>query len=97
MLLNTQTVNAYRDILSDPKKQGLHFKPMADYFQESDIVTAKHTLFEKLIEVIKVPLPKVIFYILIDEAHNSRIGKDAEGNLGYALSFVNEEIPAQVQ
>ena len=56
-------------------------------FEKSDKVTAKHILFDQLIEVIKVPLPKVIFYILMDEMFGFGNYKDENGFLGYSLKI----------
>ncbi|MCX6216520.1 hypothetical protein [Spirosoma sp.] len=66
----------------------MDFKPIQECFQPSDKVTAKHLLFEQLISLIKVPLPKVIFYILMDEMYGDTIGKSEDGCAGYALSVV---------
>lgn len=87
MELNTQAIDAYKQILSNPSQHGFSFKPLKECFEVSDKVTAKHILFEQLIEVIKVPLPKVIFYILMDEMYGFGNGKDEKGNLGYSLKI----------
>lgn len=87
MELSPQAVDAYKQILFDPSKHGFAFKPVQEYFEQTDKVTAKHILFEQLIAVIKVPLPKVIFYILMDGMYSSTIGKDENGCLGYALKL----------
>jgi len=88
MVLSTEAVNAYKEILSNPVAHGFSFKPLNECFETSDKVTAKHILFQQFIEQIKKPLPKVIFYILMDEMYSSTIGKDEQGNLGYALTLV---------
>lgn len=87
MELNPQVIDAYKQILSNPSEHGFDFKPIKDCFEKSEKVTAKHILFNQFIEYIKKPLPKLIFYILMDEIFGVCNGKDESGNLGYHLQF----------
>ena len=89
MELTPQAIGAYKELLSNPSKHGFSFKPLKDYFEESETVTAKHILFDQLLLSIRVPLPKVVFYILMDEMYGGTIGKDESGYVGYHLKFVD--------
>lgn len=59
------------------------------YFIRSGKFTPKHLLFQKFIEGTKWKgLPKVIFYILMDDLYPRSIGKAECGNLGYSLDLI---------
>jgi len=59
------------------------------YFQPSDICIPKHELFKQFIEGTKWKgLPKIIFYILMDDIFASAISKAPCGNLGYSLELI---------
>jgi len=86
MELSTRSVAAYRAILEDPKKFGFPFRPIQEMFDQSEEVTASHLLFQAFQE--EVPgLPKLMFYIILEEIYGGPNGKDKNGNLGYHLSF----------
>jgi hypothetical protein len=56
------------------------------YFQKSETATAKHILFKEFTEGTKWKgLPKIIFYILMDELYGQ--AKAADGNLGYLVTL----------
>jgi hypothetical protein len=84
MELNKQTIDAYRELLTNPEKHGLPFKALAECFKASDKITAKHIIYGQFINYLKKPLPKVIFYIIMDELFGCD-GKDEKGDLGYKL------------
>ena len=88
MILNKETVDAYETILNNPSEYGLPIKPITEWFEECEEVTAKHELFEQLVNAIQRPMPKVIFYILMDKMYPSRIGNDSKGCAGYGLRLV---------
>lgn len=53
-------------------------------------VTANHILYQQFIEGTKWKgLPKVIFYIIIEQEFGSAMGKDEKGLLGYKLQLIN--------
>lgn len=87
LTLSNETIDAYKTILSNPLEHGFSFKPLKECFEKSEKVTAKHILFEQLIELIKVPLPKIIFYIIMDEMFGFGNDKDENGFLGYSLKI----------
>lgn len=87
MDLNSESVNAYKTILSDPAKYEFDFKPIHECFEKSDRVTAKHILAKEYMDYIQKPIAKVFVYIIMDEIFGLCDGKDDHGNLGYHLKF----------
>ncbi len=86
MELTTYSVAACRALLEKPDKFGLSFRPIHLCFDESEEVTANHILFRAFHD--EVPqLPKIFFYIIMEEIYGPPNGKDAAGNLGYHLTF----------
>jgi len=58
------------------------------YFLPSETCIPKHLLFKEFTEGTKWErLPKIIFYILMDELSETSIGKAANGDLGYFLEL----------
>lgn len=87
MELNKQQIDAYKELLSNPKKHGLEFKGLNECFNKCEKITAKHKLYKQYIDYLKKPLPKVIFYIIIDEMFFNCVGKDDNGDLGYSIEL----------
>lgn len=86
--LSEGTVSAFRTILRDPSKYGFKFNPIQECFERSEKPTAKHILYQQYIKLIKNSgLPKIFFYIIMDELYASIEGKDEAGNLGYYLKI----------
>lgn len=85
MILNEQTVSEYRNLLANPKENGLPFPSFREIFLPSDEAIAKHIVFEKYQKIINRNIPKLIFYILLDEIFPQK--NDSSGCLGYCLSF----------
>ena len=88
-------VAAYKELLINPEKNGFDFRPITECFRESETVTPKHELFNVYIEYLQKPLPKAMFYIIMDELYGHLTGRaiNAEGepgNLGYKLEFIKE-------
>lgn len=88
MILNQETIDAYTELLMNPNKHGLNFKALNKCFENSDKVTAKHILYEQYIQYLKKPLPKALFYIIMDKLYPSQ-GKDEHGYFGYYLRLIN--------
>lgn len=89
MVLSPATVNAYKELLTNPQNNGLSFKPLNECFEETKEVIPKHILFEAFLNYLQKPLPKVIFYIIMDELYPHLIGKDENTNdLGYRLKLI---------
>lgn len=90
MELNPQVIDAYKQILLEPSKYGFDFTPLKECFEKSEVVTAKHILFQQYGEYIDKPLPKVIFYIIMDEVFGFCNSKDEKGDLGYNLKLTSQ-------
>lgn len=87
MNLTPETVSAYRDILANPTKHNLPFPSFRDLFLPSDYAIAKHIAHDKYEKIIDRNIPKVIFYILLDEIFPQK--KDSAGNLGWCFKFAD--------
>lgn len=67
----------------------IQFKPLHECFEEIEEVTPKHLLFEDFANYLQKPLPKVIFYIIMDELYSHLIDKDEKTkDLGYRLKLI---------
>lgn len=91
MNLTPQTIAVYQELITNPVKYGFEFTPITDFFEKSDIITAKHVLAESYILHVRERLPKLILYIIMDNIYGQCNGKDAKGNLGYYLAVYNQE------
>lgn len=59
---------------------------IAQYIEPADKVTANHILFKHFQERTKwKQVPKIIFYILMQEQYGPPYEKDIKGDLGYRL------------
>jgi hypothetical protein len=85
LTLSPEAVNAYKTILQDPVAYKMDFKPLGEVLVKSDKITAQHILFNEFAAYIKRPLPKVIFYIILNEIYGMTQGNDENGNAGYYL------------
>lgn len=83
--LNAETVALYKQMLTQPEKFQQTYKPLKDCFAASETATAKHELFAQYSDYIKKPLPKVMFYIIMDELYP--VGKASNGCSGYFLKL----------
>lgn len=86
-----ETINAYKELITNPQKHGLDITPITDFFIESTVVIPKHLLAKAYIEHINKPLPKVILYIIMDEIYGCCREKDDNGDLGYKLIVNNKQ------
>jgi hypothetical protein len=85
--LTPQVVDAYRELITNPAKNGLELDAITDCFHVDSRVTAKHVLAETYIKHINKPMPKLILYIIMDELYGKYIGKGEDGHAGYRLMF----------
>ena len=95
LILCPESIDAYKTLLTHPADHGLTFRPLAECFRESDTVTPKHELYATFINYLQKPLPKVMFYIIMDELYSSLIDVEklpdgTNGNLGYKLAFIED-------
>jgi len=90
MILSKEAVDAYKELLTNPKKNNLPIEPITDVIVKSETVTGQHNLFKDFISYLhlnlpKADLPKVIFYILLEEIFGPCTRKDETGCAGYHL------------
>lgn len=65
------------------------------YFDPSETAIAKHIVFKEFTEITKwKSLPKIIFYILMDELYT--VGKAPDGNLGYKVILKQNGNPSVI-
>jgi hypothetical protein len=87
LVLNEQSVAAYKELLQNPGGHGLPFRPIKECFKPADVATPKDVLFNDF--VTEVPsCPKVIFYIIMDELYTNEIANAPDGKSGYKLQFI---------
>lgn len=85
MELNAASVDAFTKLISNPKEYGFDFKPFKECFEESNTCTALHILYQNYIDYIQKPLPKVFFYIIMENTFGHPNGNDKNGNAGYFM------------
>jgi hypothetical protein len=62
---------------------------LSAYYRKCDTVTAQHILFKNFTEGTKWGgLPKLIFYILLNDTFGMPRLKDANGDLGYGIELM---------
>lgn len=83
--LTPEAVDAYTKILVSPADYGMPFKPIGEILIESDVAIPAHILFKEFIDVIQKPLPKVMFYIIMDNLFAHTRSKAPNGDMGYKL------------
>lgn len=95
MELNKATINQYKDFLENPQKYDCNYKPIKECFAPSKYVTPQDKLYELYIAHIDKPLPKAVFYIIMQELYDEYRGKapydektKKGGEFGYALNVV---------
>lgn len=87
MVLNEESVNAYRTIAENPAEYKLTCPALKDCFESTEIATAKHILFDQYLELTKLDFPKLIFYIIMKDIYP--VGKSPDGSLGYMVKIKN--------
>lgn len=85
MELTSEAIDAYKTIMENPSQYGFSFRPLVDCFVGSDDATPKHILFNEYLAYIQKPLPKVIFYIIMDQLYPQ--AKAPTGEFGYRIKF----------
>lgn len=92
MILSEETVALFTDWLTNPAAHNSKLPALADCFITSETGTPKHILYTEYLKYIdRVPehLPKVFFYIIMDNLY-SQI-KCQSGELGYPLIIKETE------
>ena len=90
MNLTPKAVDAYKQLVTNPAEHGFFdYKPLAECFEESEEVTPKHIRFDSYVTYLSRPLPKILFYIIMDEIYGNLIAKDENtGDLGYKVKLI---------
>lgn len=65
--MTQETVNLYKDFLLNPEKYKCTYKPLSECFEKSDKYIPQDKLFDDYITYIKKPLPKFMFYIIMED------------------------------
>ncbi len=92
LILNPESVAAYKTLMTEPTKHGLDIPPLCECFKEAEEATARHILFDEYIKKVNKPVPKVMFYIIMDEIYRNQIAKAPDGNMGWKLKItINAE------
>lgn len=85
--MNNHDIEAFVTILLDPiPYPELNMRKFEDYWHGSETVVPQHELAAKYMQLNKA-IPKLVVYILFKRVFGNPI-KAANGQLGYALSFV---------
>lgn len=89
--LTPSVIAKFTDFLVNPEKNNCTYKPLKECFVEGDHYEPQHLLYQQYVDYIKKPLPKVIFYIIMQEQFPEYYGKDdrpgMRGDLGYKLKL----------
>ena len=94
--LTPDVIAQYKDFLVNPAKYKCDYKPLHDCFVEGDHYAPQNHLYEQYIDYIQKPLPKVIFYIIMQEEFSEYGGCDMitekdgsrhNGDFGYKLKL----------
>jgi hypothetical protein len=88
--LSSETVDAYKELMISPKTHGLEMPSLSECFEEADTATANHILFDEYIKRVQRPVPKIVFYILMNELYRPNLVKCADGNYGYKLKLTDQ-------
>jgi hypothetical protein len=90
--LTPAAIEAYKEAVSNPSKHNLKMRLFAECLQKSETITASHILFDAYHKNENHKVPKVIFYMLLEDIYGQAQGKDGDGYAGYFLSFKPKEI-----
>ena len=67
LIITPDVIDLYKDLLVHPDKYGCAYQPLHEAFVGCDEVTPQDKLFEQYLNYINKPLPKVVFYIIMQE------------------------------
>jgi len=65
--MTPEVIERFKDFLVNPLKWQCSYKPLHEFFIEGDHYEPQDKLFKAYLDYIKKPLPKVIFYIIMQE------------------------------
>ena len=95
LVVTPDVINHYKDLLKHPEKYGCTYQPLHEVFVKCDEVTPQDILFNQYLNYIKKPLPKVVFYIIMEQEFAAYKGVEPKdengkgGRIGYRLK-INE-------
>jgi hypothetical protein len=87
VVLTPELIATYRELMTNPKGNGLDFPALSEVFEKTEEATAKHVLHQQYIDLIQKPLPKLFFYIIMDELYPQ--AKAESGHLGYCVRIAS--------
>lgn len=85
MTITPQMIDSYREILTNPDKHELPYKPITEWFVKSEDILPKHLAFDSVKDLVNIP--KFIFYILMDELYP--VGKALSGDAGWPIEYAS--------
>lgn len=89
--ITPEVIAQYTDFLVNPKKYNCTYKPLMECFVEGDHYEPQHLLYNQYADYIQKPLPKAVFYIIMQNNFSGYYGKDMrEGtrhDFGYKLKL----------
>ena len=90
-LLTPAVIRRFTDFLVNPHEYNFDYKPLKECFVEGDHYEPQHLLYQQYVDYIQKPLPKVVFYIIMQEQFPEYFGKDdrpgTRHDLGYKLKL----------
>lgn len=96
LIITPDVINHYKGLLVHPEKYGCTYQPLHEVFVECDGVTPQDILFNQYLNYIKEPLPKVVFYIIMEQEFTTYKGVEPKdengkgGRIGYRLKIKEE-------
>ncbi|WP_158797670.1 hypothetical protein [Pedobacter sp. L105] len=78
MNLTSEAIDAYKQVMHHPERFGLDFKSLSEIFMETSRATPKHVLYQQYVDCIGKPIPKFMFYVIMDETYGHLIDETAD-------------------
>lgn len=91
MEINQESVKAHKELMLNPAKYGLVFRPLEECFENSNEIKPNHLLFKDYQK--ECPnISKVFFYIVMQDIYGfplrNPLNSGKHTDLGYKLKFV---------
>lgn len=83
--LTPDVVDGYQEILMHPQDHGFDFAPLDQVMIPADEYFDNSALFKLYVAYIGVPLPKIIFYIIMNRMYGP--GPTPQHTIGYKVKF----------
>lgn len=88
MYVTPESVASFKEWMTEPSKFDLPIRPLSEMFKESETVTASHIIFQQADQEYKRSIPKIFFYIVMEQVYGQAVHKDSRGDLGYKMEYV---------